>query len=551
MSNLNQKTILCLLLFAFHFANVSSQGVLPTGDILHESIDFPLSPVINILEESEDELDYYQVEFSSENVLDTYYESISTTPPDYTTEMRYFWTFGDGHTSYESDPVHQYVVGGIYEVTFQATPIYTPKPPPPLMKINFNVPTYLDGVLDVSSSAGTLPWVSNRLFLKAEMLRNFRSNFESSMIITYKSELVGSTNDAIQVYYNSQKVDAVAMYSFQGETVSSVGDIITSSLLGEELNSADKMLTIPFYDLAEDETRRILIQFVSNNSSETFDPSIYFGVNFENENFSEVPLIQTSLRRSWDPNAKEVFEEYISADDIPNTIKYRIYMENIGTESTYMIGVLDRVHPVLNIDPAVNAMVDSKYEVGWNYEPILVDHNVNYFAPDFNLPGQSPELNIEDSKYWFDVVYEIDNPSLQEKILISNGYCRNGVYKFGRNAKITFDDNDPSINTNTPLVEIGCHREDLDQCIEIKKIYPNPTYNTATLAYKIETTLREPLDIFALSQLGNMIPIASNLSAQKGVHTYNLDFSNLKPDIYHLIIKNRDCSARLEGFIKK
>ncbi len=555
MSNLNQKLIFCLLLLVLNIATVSAQDLLPTGDISHTSIDFPFTPVISTQIENVDEPTYYQVEFNSQEVLDTYYyDSISTTPPDYETQMRYFWTFGDGHISYESNPVHQYVAGGSYEVTLQATPIYTPKPPPPLMKIEVDVPEGVNGVLDVSSSLDFLSpaEIPDRLFLKAEMLRSFRSNFESSMIITYKSDQFGITNDAIQIYYNSEKVDAVAVYSFQGETLTSVDDIESSWNLGEELNLADKMLTIPFTNLEQNETRRILVQFVSNNSLVTFDPSINFGLNFQNEVMEEIALIETSLRKSWDPNAKEAFVNFISPDDIPSTIKYRIFMENIGSAPADMITVLDRVHPVLNIDEyASHAIVNSKDdEVTWTYEPNIEDHNVNYFSSNIDLPGQTPETNIEDSKFWFDVEYELDNPTLEERITISNGHCRNGVYRFGEFAKITFDYN-PAINTNTPYIEAGCPKEEISHCIEIKDIFPNPVFNVAQLTYKLEASLQKPLDVFALSKFGKMIPIASNLSAQKGTHTYNLDFSHLKADVYRLILRNKHCSAKVEGFVKK
>jgi len=555
MPNFNQKLIFGLLLFVLPFAHITAQDALPTGDILHEPIDFPISPVVNTQIENMDELNYFQVEFNSTDVLDFYYASIETTPPDYETQMRYFWTFGDGHVSYESNPVHHYAGIGTYEVTFQATPIYSPKPPPPLMKVNIATGGPLNGVLDVSSSAGELPWTAGRLSLKAEMLRNFRANFESSMIITYKNDGVEpdiDVNDFIQVYYDSEKVDAVAIYSFQNETVSAIGEVSTSSILDTELITDDhNMLTIPFFDLQPGETRRILVQFVSNNSSVTFDPEIYFGVNFGIEYLPEVPILQSSLRKSWDPNAKEAFEDYISPSDIPNSIMYRIFMENVGAGATSNINVLDRVHSVLNIDPDVHAIVRSKDdEIHWNYEPNLEDSNVNYFAPDLNLLGQTPESNIEDSKFWFDVVYQLDNSRLQDEILIGNGNCRNGIYSFGRNAQITFDDNDP-INTNTPIIDVGCLEENTGHCLAIERIFPNPVNSTATIVYELDESLRRPLDAFAVSKLGEMTLIASNLSAERGEHRYSLDFTGLRPDVYQVILRNQYCSANVEGIIKK
>jgi len=559
MNNFKIKFGLAAIFILAIFANVLAQP-LPTGigTAPHDVVDYSQGFVdAEQLVTNLDNETVYEVQFNATAELNSFYSSIGETAPDLTQNMRYFWSFGDGNVSYEANPTHEFAATGSYSVSLHATPIYSPKPPPPAMRIVIDTPNGLTGTPNVNSGGtGFLTNGPYGLAIRTEMLRNFRPTFESPMIITYKNNTASSIDDDIQVYYNSTKVDIVEVYAYQGETAYAVGNVDSDSELSPNLNTpSHNMLSISFTNLLPGETRRVLVHMVSNNASTTFDPSIYLGANFDVKHLSEVPDIRSSLRRSWDPNAKEVFEDYIAPPDFPNSIKYRIYMENVGSMETWQIGVLDRVHHVLDI-PDQDAMVAHKYYVNWSYEPNAMGHNVTYTSSDFSLAGQTPNSNIEDSKYWFDVVYPLNVPLLEQEIFGEESDCKAGHYSFGKNAKITFDAiEDGAINTNTPYTQVVCPEDggghEVEYCAEIIKLYPNPISEYSQVSYEVTESMEYLFDAYAVNMYGKHILLASELSAEEGVHEYEINFSNLQKGIYRFVLKNKICTSNLEGFVKK
>jgi len=455
----------------------------------------------------------------------------------------YFWSFGDGHYSFENTPSHSYKSLELRTVMLVGTPRYSPTNPPPVFARKFR------------TKKGITPANNDDPMLLLN--RDPRPGYSSWPIINYENITNAGIQDAkLRLYFNAEFFDYQTYHHFFGETFNGYKEDL--SLLPEYTGYLEFLVG----DLAPSERRTLMTDLKTTLAAmgEIGEPlpEIFLKatLTYEDRKNSEVLVqsleITTSAVGGWDPNDKLALTDDVFYDQM-NTqewIDYKVNFQNIGIapaktvviEDTFS-SMLDSSHFEMLTFHHPNILIHS----GFSHTFDTISNILKATFKNINLSG-TKQIGITDPELTKGYITfriktkkkKIFNPKLFNSVDSCLPY-----YRLPNQAYITFDNND-AIATDTAFTDFyasskaKCFVRDTSRTSIDFQVTPNPV---SSKIIKIAATGLPPnfvgftqnnltVQIYtsAFAPLGCLSGISFNSSG------FQLQPGCLSPGIYHLII---------------
>ncbi len=323
----------------------------------------------------------------------------------------YFWDFGDGHFSFDSNPIHVFDgnSSGNYNVTLRTTRIKSDSDIEDLsIAININCG---GGLCNASLKTAT-PNLGNRS-LRIDATRSPKIGSSVEYIVTYKNTCETMQNGTLTFDYDTDIFTNYELRAYHGE-----------SLFQAQAGSGQ--LQVNFDQLDVERQRTVIISLeVSANILPGLPVQSSVSANFNNScnatNNSPVSLRQGTVR-SHDPNLKEVNQLTIcpkEADlfdscnekDLSKTLTYTIHFQNTGEGPAKEIIVTDVLHSHLKNNISVIETSHPNAFTGSNQQTSNANRELTFQFNRINLKGTNQEgygIDFREADTWGYITYQVD-----------------------------------------------------------------------------------------------------------------------------------------------
>ena len=487
-------------------------------------------------------------QFNAATYIQNYLVQTSTSSLYNINNFKYYWSFGDGHTSTLMNPTHAYegdAAPGTYKVMFIGTPIYIPLPPPPAGTIDL-----VKGPLTFQTYPPTLMGDVN---IKVAINREPMVDEESTVEVTYKNGSVIPAFVHINFELNTTYFDLINVFTFEGD------DFIQEDFGTSNCSSPNYNRILSFKSgnpLFPQEERKILFQvrtkpevlgeaiLTTNPNEITPSPSLFFKALTDAGQVLatlDEDELQTQAVGSWDPNMKLVSHPFllnnsISVSSAP-TLRYRIHFENEGTASTNTVEITDYIHPLLDMTTINN--INYKNDTGIRAVDIEIipDRKIVFGISNFPLAGANdPNIgNMDDSKYWIEYDITVDYDAWNNYVgSLPYSYPGTEAFNFGTDASIIFDSHIPII-TNVATTSVI---NPVVPIVLINSISPNPVNSSTSISYTLSESITAQNSYFYAINLNNGIHtiLSNTIMGSPGTYSTNINISTLPSGVYSLIL---------------
>jgi uncharacterized protein (TIGR02145 family) len=337
----------------------------------------------------------------------------------------WFWDFGDGSTSTERDPIHQYTSDTVYDVFLRVSNFVGVDS---LMKLSY---IRVDSVyVDLETQIATRGWVQFRPGFEFEILF-FWANLGTSPAADCELKILLPPELVFQdINWHSDATGTYTSYSRRGDTIIVPlqgmqasgwfgGFVQTHGLIPETTPIGDTLICKSWLSTTTPESRQ------TNNEA----------------------VVNLLVVGSWDPNdkiAEPGGKEPTFSIAPDRRIYYTVQFENKkeATADAIYVRVVDTLDPDLDWGTLAMGPMSHPETCGWNFDPYT--GVITWFCDQIMLP---PNVNAPEGEGYF--TYSVEPKSgLSEETEIAN----TAWIRFDYNPWLMAPENGPIVRT----IKLGC-----------------------------------------------------------------------------------------------